>query len=73
MNFAKGVDKSRNGGIIKSIDVDDFKVMANAHEMKEEVTNTILNTIREYEKMVECIYPKHILEVFRTKLQAKRR
>lgn len=35
---------------MKSIDVDDFTLMASSHEIKSDVSDMIVNTIREYEK-----------------------
>lgn len=49
-NALKVLDNGGESGIIKSIDVDDFTMMASSHEIAPEVSNMIANTIREYEK-----------------------
>ena len=43
------IANSGNRGIIKSLDVDDFELMAEVNEISHEVTDTILSVIREYE------------------------
>lgn len=48
--YKKLLDNGGGSGIIKSIDVDDFTMMASCHEIAPEVSNLIANTIREYEK-----------------------
>lgn len=48
--IVKPLDNGGGSGIIKSIDVDDFTMMASSHEIAPEVSNMIANTIREYEK-----------------------
>lgn len=45
-----GLTNGGGNGTIKSIDVDDFNMMANVHEIKFEVSDLIANTIREYER-----------------------
>lgn len=44
------VEKSNNSDIIKSIDIDDFEMMATSHEIKKEVSDVIANTLKEYER-----------------------
>lgn len=46
----KPLDNGGGSGIMKSIDVDDFTLMASSHEIKPDVSDMIVNTIREYEK-----------------------
>ena len=45
-----GLTNGGGNGTIKSIDVDDFNMMANVHEIKFEVSDLIANTIHEYER-----------------------
>lgn len=49
-NIVKPLDNGGGSGIMKSIDVDDFTLMASSHEIKPDVSDMIVNTIREYEK-----------------------
>lgn len=43
------VDNQGESGIIKSLDVDDFIMMAESNEILPEVSSTIANTIKEFE------------------------
>lgn len=44
-----GWTNEKNGGIIKSIDVDDFQMLAEGHDIDKKVLDLILNTIKEFE------------------------
>lgn len=45
----KLLDKTQETSIIKSIDVDDFSMMASSAKIKQEVSDVIANTIKKYE------------------------
>jgi SPP1 gp7 family putative phage head morphogenesis protein len=46
----KGVANSGESDIIKSIDIDDFALLAETNKMKKDVTEVIANTIRSFER-----------------------
>ena len=45
----KAIEKIENGSTIKSIDIDDFKMMADSRDILPEVSDTIGKTIKEFE------------------------
>lgn len=49
----KALDKSAGSGIIKSLDIDDFELMASTHEVDNEVAETITSVVKQYEKSKE--------------------
>lgn len=51
--YQKSLDKSDASGIIKSLDIDDFELMADAHEIKKEVVDTITSVVKKYENSKE--------------------
>ena len=44
------VAKPKNSGIIKSLDIDDFYLMAEGHEIHQDVLDVIADVISEYER-----------------------
>lgn len=49
IKYLKAVEKSENGNIIKSLDIDDFKMMADSKDILPEVSDAIGKTIKEFE------------------------
>jgi hypothetical protein len=48
--LGNSVAESKKRDIIKSIDIDDFELLADTHKISPEVSNVISNTIHEYEQ-----------------------
>ena len=45
----KPLEKSTKNGIVKSLDIDDFQIMASSKEIRHEVSDIIGKTIKEFE------------------------
>lgn len=65
----KPLDSGGGSGIMKSIDVDDFMLMASSYEIKSDISDMIVNTIREYEKKAACIFLICILVISLTRIR----